>query len=93
MPLFSLTQTFLPFLTQAPEELCSHACAQQLELRFLRQSLQLYAVTSQKIQKETELLHASDQKGRGELNQKDVNKLKIHTKEAVFVCFYTVCIQ
>ncbi|XP_040040100.2 HAUS augmin-like complex subunit 5 [Gasterosteus aculeatus] len=58
----SLCQNLAFPLYRAPEELCSHACAQQLELRFLRQSLQLYAVTSQKIQKETELLHASDQK-------------------------------
>ncbi|XP_034738483.1 HAUS augmin-like complex subunit 5 [Etheostoma cragini] len=47
---------------RAPEELCSHARSQQLELRFLQQLRQLHYVTLQKIQKETELLHASDQK-------------------------------
>ncbi|KAL6107943.1 haus5 [Pungitius sinensis] len=62
-PTFSSLCQNLEFpLYRAPEELCSHVCGQQLELRFLRQSLQLYSVTSQKIQKETELLHASDQK-------------------------------
>ncbi|XP_032381055.1 HAUS augmin-like complex subunit 5 [Etheostoma spectabile] len=47
---------------RAPEELCSHARSQQLELRFLQQLRQLHSITLQKIQKETELLHASDQK-------------------------------
>ncbi|XP_019936498.1 HAUS augmin-like complex subunit 5 [Paralichthys olivaceus] len=49
-------------LYKAPEELCLHARSQQLELRFLRQLLQLHSATLQKIQKETEMLHASDQK-------------------------------
>ena len=48
---------------QAPEELCSRARSQQLELRFLRQLLQLHSATLQNIQKEVELLHAPDQKG------------------------------
>ncbi|KAM7388231.1 hypothetical protein PAMP_024422 [Pampus punctatissimus] len=49
-------------LYRAPEELCSQACSQQLEMRFLRQLLQLHSTTLQKTQKEAELLHASDQK-------------------------------
>ncbi|KAF3834711.1 hypothetical protein F7725_027269 [Dissostichus mawsoni] len=44
------------------EELCSQARSQQLELRFLRQLLQLHSATLQNIQKEAELLHAPDQK-------------------------------
>lgn len=47
---------------KAPEELCSQTRSQQLELRFLRQLVQLHSATLQKIQKEAELLHASDQK-------------------------------
>ncbi|XP_029987942.1 HAUS augmin-like complex subunit 5 isoform X2 [Sphaeramia orbicularis] len=47
---------------QAPEELCSQARSQQLELRFLRQLLQLHSATLQKTQRETGLLHTSDQK-------------------------------
>ncbi|XP_037624764.1 HAUS augmin-like complex subunit 5 [Sebastes umbrosus] len=58
----SLCQSLAFPLYRAPEELCSRARSQQLELRFLRQLLQLHSATSQKIQKETELLHASDQK-------------------------------
>ncbi|XP_034386014.1 HAUS augmin-like complex subunit 5 [Cyclopterus lumpus] len=58
----SLCQNLAFPLYRAPEELCSQARAQQLELRFLRQSLQLHSATLQKIQKETKLLHASDQK-------------------------------
>lgn len=57
-----LSFLLLPTL-QAPEELCSQTRSQQLELRFLRQLLQLHSTTLQKIQKEAELLHASDQKG------------------------------
>ncbi|TDH08559.1 hypothetical protein EPR50_G00098850 [Perca flavescens] len=47
---------------RAAEELCSHARSQQLELHFLQQLQQLHSATLQKIQKETKLLHASDQK-------------------------------
>ncbi|XP_040896412.1 HAUS augmin-like complex subunit 5 [Toxotes jaculatrix] len=49
-------------LYKAPEELCFQARSQQLELHFLRQLLQLHSATLQKIQKEAEMLHASDQK-------------------------------
>ncbi|XP_013856206.1 HAUS augmin-like complex subunit 5 [Austrofundulus limnaeus] len=49
-------------LYKAPEELCSQVRSQQLELRFLRELLQLYSATLQKVQKEAEQLHASDQK-------------------------------
>ncbi|XP_068447538.1 HAUS augmin-like complex subunit 5 [Clinocottus analis] len=58
----SLRQNLAFPLYKAPEELCSQARSQHLELRFLRQSLQLHSATSQKIQKEMELLHAADQK-------------------------------
>ncbi|XP_075944048.1 HAUS augmin-like complex subunit 5 [Anarhichas minor] len=58
----SLCQNLAFPLYRAPEELCSQARSQQLELRFLRQSLQLHSATLRKIQKETELLHAPDQK-------------------------------
>ncbi|KAF3834726.1 hypothetical protein F7725_027284 [Dissostichus mawsoni] len=51
-----------PSAAWAPEELCSQARSQQLELRFLRQLLQLHSATLQNIQKEAELLHAPDQK-------------------------------
>ncbi|XP_035033331.1 HAUS augmin-like complex subunit 5 [Hippoglossus stenolepis] len=60
---FSSMRQSLAFpLYKAPEDLCLHARSQQLELRFLRQLLQLHSATLQKIQKETEMLHASDQK-------------------------------
>ncbi|XP_056234838.1 HAUS augmin-like complex subunit 5 [Seriola aureovittata] len=49
-------------LYKAPEELCFQARSQQLELRFLRQLLQLQSAALQKIQKEAKMLHASDQK-------------------------------
>ncbi|XP_039983634.1 HAUS augmin-like complex subunit 5 [Xiphias gladius] len=49
-------------LYKAPEELCFQARSQQLELRFLRQLLQLHSAMLQKLQKEAERLHASDQK-------------------------------
>ncbi|XP_019112345.2 HAUS augmin-like complex subunit 5 [Larimichthys crocea] len=62
-PTFSSLRQSLAFpLYRAPEELCSQTRSQQLELRFLRQLLQLHSTTLQKIQKEAELLHASDQK-------------------------------
>ncbi|XP_073332839.1 HAUS augmin-like complex subunit 5 [Pagrus major] len=57
----SLCQSLAFPLYRAPEELCSQTRSQQLELRFLRQLLQLHSATLQKIQKEAELLHASDQ--------------------------------
>uniref|UniRef100_A0A8C5I680 HAUS augmin-like complex subunit 5 n=1 Tax=Gouania willdenowi TaxID=441366 RepID=A0A8C5I680_GOUWI len=47
---------------KAPEELCFLISSQQVELRFLCQMLQLHSATTEKIQKETEQLHASDQK-------------------------------
>lgn len=60
--------TFSDFHTrlQAPEELCSRSRSQQLELRFLRQLLQLHSATLQKIKKEADQLEASDQKGNQE---------------------------
>ncbi|XP_034053961.1 HAUS augmin-like complex subunit 5 [Gymnodraco acuticeps] len=58
----SLGQTLEFPLYRAPEELCSQARSQQLELRFLRQLLKLHSATLQDIQKEVELLHAPDQK-------------------------------
>lgn len=58
----SLCQSLAFPLYRAPEELCSQARSQQLELRFLRQLLQLHSATVQKTQKEAELLHAPDQK-------------------------------
>ncbi|XP_035508695.1 HAUS augmin-like complex subunit 5 [Morone saxatilis] len=58
----SLCQSLAFPLYRAPEELCSQTRSQQLELRFLRQLLQLHSATLQKIQKEAEQLHASDQK-------------------------------
>ncbi|XP_038571822.1 HAUS augmin-like complex subunit 5 [Micropterus salmoides] len=58
----SLCQSLAFPLYRAPEELCSQTRSQQLELRFLRQILQLHSATLQKIQKEAESLHASDQK-------------------------------
>ncbi|XP_069555162.1 HAUS augmin-like complex subunit 5 isoform X1 [Brachyistius frenatus] len=62
-PTFSNLCHSLTFpLYKAPEELFSQSCSQQLELRFLRQLFQLLSATLQKIQKETEQLHASDQK-------------------------------
>lgn len=62
-PTFSdLCQSLMLPLYKAPEELCSQTRSQQLELRFLRQLLQFHSASKQKIQKEAELLHASDQK-------------------------------
>ncbi|KAK5907764.1 hypothetical protein CesoFtcFv8_005580 [Champsocephalus esox] len=62
-PTFSSLGRTLEFpLYRAPEELCSQARAQQLELRFLRQLLQLHSATLQDTRKEAELLHAPDQK-------------------------------
>ncbi|XP_070688573.1 HAUS augmin-like complex subunit 5 [Pempheris klunzingeri] len=61
-PTFSSVCQSLAFpLSRAPEELCSQTRSQQLELRFLRRLLHLHSATLQKIQKEAELLHASDQ--------------------------------
>ena len=72
--IFSDKLIFPRLLTlQAPEELCSQTRSQQLELRFLRQLLQLQSATLQKIQKEAELLHASDQKG----NQGNSSRVKL----------------
>ncbi|KAI4789553.1 hypothetical protein KUCAC02_035169 [Chaenocephalus aceratus] len=62
-PTFSSLGRTLEFpLYRAPEELCSQARSQQLELRFLRQLLQLHSATLQDTQKEAALLHAPDQK-------------------------------
>nr|XP_046247628.1 HAUS augmin-like complex subunit 5 [Scatophagus argus] len=58
----SLCQNLAFPLYRASEELCSQACSQQLELRFLRHILELHSATLQKTQKEAALLHASDQK-------------------------------
>uniref|UniRef100_UPI0037E8C707 HAUS augmin-like complex subunit 5 n=1 Tax=Semicossyphus pulcher TaxID=241346 RepID=UPI0037E8C707 len=62
-PAFSSLCQSLEFpLYRAPEELASQTRSQQLELRFLRQLLQLHTASLQKTEKEAELLHASDQK-------------------------------
>ncbi|KAM3620011.1 uncharacterized protein V6R79_017049 [Siganus canaliculatus] len=62
-PTFSTLCQSLAFpLYRAPEMLCSQTRSQQLELRFLRQLQQRHLTSLQKIQKEAELLHASDQK-------------------------------
>ncbi|XP_035769046.1 HAUS augmin-like complex subunit 5 [Neolamprologus brichardi] len=62
-PTFSSVCQSLAFpLYKAPEELCSRSRSQQLELRFLRQLLQLHSATLQKIKKEADQLEASDQK-------------------------------
>ncbi|GAA6214073.1 HAUS augmin-like complex subunit 5 [Lates japonicus] len=58
----SMCQSLAFPLYKAPEDLCFQARSQQLELRFLRQLLQFHSATLQKIQKEAETLHASDQK-------------------------------
>ncbi|XP_003440037.1 HAUS augmin-like complex subunit 5 [Oreochromis niloticus] len=58
----SLCQSLAFPLYKAPEELCSRSRSQQLELRFLRQLLQLHSATLQKIKKEADQLEASDQK-------------------------------
>ncbi|KAK2835529.1 hypothetical protein Q5P01_016013 [Channa striata] len=58
----NLCQSLAFPLYRAPEELCSQARSQKLELRFLRQLVRLHSATLQKIQKEAEHLHASDQK-------------------------------
>ncbi|XP_029356196.1 HAUS augmin-like complex subunit 5 isoform X2 [Echeneis naucrates] len=49
-------------LYKAPEELCYQARSQQLELRFLRQLLQLHSASLQKIQSEAKMWHTSDHK-------------------------------
>ncbi|XP_008406140.1 HAUS augmin-like complex subunit 5 [Poecilia reticulata] len=60
---FSSLHESLKFpLYKAPEELCFQLLSQQLELRFLRELLQLYSATLQKVEKDSEQLHASDQK-------------------------------
>lgn len=62
-PSFSSLRQSLEFpLYKAPEHLCSQARSQQLELRFLHQILTLHLAAQQKMEKEAELLHASDQK-------------------------------
>ncbi|XP_028260226.1 HAUS augmin-like complex subunit 5 [Parambassis ranga] len=62
-PTFSSLRQSLAFpLYKAPEELCFQSRSQELELHFLRQLLQLHFATKQKVQGETEQLHASDQK-------------------------------
>ncbi|XP_063323075.1 HAUS augmin-like complex subunit 5 [Pelmatolapia mariae] len=62
-PTFSSVCQSLAFpLYKTPEELCSRSRSQQLELRFLRQLLQLHSATLQKIKKEADQLEASDQK-------------------------------
>ncbi|KAM9386159.1 HAUS augmin-like complex subunit 5 [Pholidichthys leucotaenia] len=58
----SLCQSLAFPLYKAPEELYLQSRAQQLELHFLRQLLQLHSATLQKIKKEAEHLHVSDQK-------------------------------
>ncbi|XP_029904900.1 HAUS augmin-like complex subunit 5 [Myripristis murdjan] len=58
----SLCQSMAFPLYRAPEELCSQACSQHLELRFLCQLLKLHSTTLQKLQKQAESLHAPDQK-------------------------------
>lgn len=58
----NLRQSLAFPLYKAPEELCSQLRSQQLELRFLRELLQLYSATLQKVEKDSEQLHASDQK-------------------------------
>ncbi|XP_061594258.1 HAUS augmin-like complex subunit 5 [Cololabis saira] len=71
----SLCQSLAFPLYKAPEELCSHSRSQQLELRFLCQLLQLYSATQQKVQKEAEQLHASDQKALLSRVRKEDQKL------------------
>ncbi|XP_026160684.1 HAUS augmin-like complex subunit 5 [Mastacembelus armatus] len=62
-PTFSSLCKSLAFpLYRAPEELCSQVRSQKLELCFLHHLVQLQSATLQKIQKEAEQLHASDQK-------------------------------
>ncbi|XP_056133586.1 HAUS augmin-like complex subunit 5 [Lampris incognitus] len=58
----SLCQSMSFPLYRAPEELCSQACSQHLELSLLRQLLQLHSSALQKLQKQMEQLHAPDQK-------------------------------
>ncbi|XP_038144510.1 HAUS augmin-like complex subunit 5 [Cyprinodon tularosa] len=58
----SLRQSLAFPLYKAPEELCSQLRTQQLELRFLRELLLLYSATLQKVEKDSEQLHAPDQK-------------------------------
>ncbi len=92
----TLTQTIFFLLLhtlQAPEELCSQTRSQQLELRFLRQLLQLHSATLQKIQKEAESLHASDQKGnQGNWSRVKILHLKYTGRSNVFGCLHTCCI-
>ncbi|KAM4549051.1 HAUS augmin-like complex subunit 5 isoform 2-T2 [Odontesthes bonariensis] len=73
----SLCQSLAFPLYKAPEELCSQSRSQQLELRFLRQLLHLYSATLQRVQKEAERLHASDQKALlSRVMEEDQNLLK-----------------
>ncbi|XP_071343918.1 HAUS augmin-like complex subunit 5 [Trachinotus anak] len=73
----SMCQSLAFPLYKAPEELCFQARSQQLELRFLRQLLQLHSATLQKIQKEAKMLHASDQKALlSRVMEEDQNLLK-----------------
>ncbi|XP_012733389.2 HAUS augmin-like complex subunit 5 [Fundulus heteroclitus] len=58
----SLRQSLAFPFYKAPEELCSQLQSQQLELHFLRELLQLYSATMQKVEKDSEQLRASDQK-------------------------------
>ncbi|XP_054907411.1 HAUS augmin-like complex subunit 5 [Poeciliopsis prolifica] len=66
-------------LYKAPEELCFQLLSQQLELRFLRELLQLHSATLQKVEKDSEQLYASDQKALlskvSELDQKLLKSL------------------
>lgn len=58
----TLCQNMSFTLYRAPEELCSHACSQWLELQYIQQLLQLQSATLKNTQKKAELLHAFDQK-------------------------------
>ncbi|XP_041861816.1 HAUS augmin-like complex subunit 5 isoform X2 [Melanotaenia boesemani] len=77
-PSFSnLCQSLAFPLYKAPEELCSLSRSQQLELRFLHQLLELYSATLQRVQKEAEQLHVSDQKALlSRVREEDQNLLK-----------------
>lgn len=85
--------TFSDFHTrlQAPEELCSRSRSQQLELRFLRQLLQLHSATLQKIKKEADQLEASDQKGNQEnlSGDKRFKAFALNTNEGSVWCTRT----
>ncbi|XP_055020959.1 HAUS augmin-like complex subunit 5 [Boleophthalmus pectinirostris] len=77
-PLFrTLCQNMFFPLYRAPDELCSHARSQWLELWHLQQLLQLQSATLKNTQKETELLHASDQKALlSKVHEEDQKLLK-----------------